>query len=199
MHYKEEKILTIATLHDGHFFSKMADEYGIERRFIQQLINTNQLMKVCSGTYCLPDTPLDFYYIFSYFHKHAIFDLVSSLMLHGQIDLCEQPLEIAMPRGSNTSRYDKTMYHVQTRLPLYYKSGITPIRSISNHDVLTYNLPMTYVHLLLSSTYKDQPWLKPLLLNYIQSNGIESLYQQAILLRKKDTVEKQLMKLFGTL
>ena len=194
MHYKEEKILSIARIHNGHFFSKMADEYGIERRFIKQLMDSNHLIKVCSATYCLPNTSLDYYYIFSYFHKQAVFDLRASLMLHGMFYENNEPIEIALPRGSNTSRYDKDKYIVQTRLPLYYKSGIISVCSFSNHEVLTYNLPMTYVHLLLSVKYKDTSWLKISVNEYIKKNGVEPIYQQAILIRKKESIEKQLKK-----
>ncbi len=195
MHYKEEKLLSIATAHNGHFFSKMADEYGIERRFIQQLIQSNQLLKVSSGAYCLPDTIIDYPYIFAYFHKHCVFDLTTSLMLHGLIAYDDRVIEIALPRGSNTTRYNETNYFIQTRQPLIYSQGITKVKTFTNHSVHTYNLEMTLVHLILSPIYRKQDWFHHLLLEYLLSHDSKLLYQQAILIRKKEVVEKYITEL----
>ena len=195
MHYKEEKLLSIATAHNGHFFSKMADEYGIERRFIQQLIQSNQLLKVSSGAYCLPDAIIDYPYIFAYFHKHCVFDLTTSLMLHGLIAYDDRVIEIALPRGSNTTRYNETNYFIKTRQPLIYSQGITKVKTFTNHSVHTYNLEMTLVHLILSPKYRKQDWFHHLLLEYLLSHDSKLLYQQAILIRKKEVVEKYITEL----
>lgn len=195
MHYKEEKLLSIASSHHGILFSKMADEHGVERRFIQQLVQKGQLIKHSRGLYILPKANLDLFYINSFYYSKGVYDIDSAFYLHHFINDFPKQFTLTLPKGTHTTRIIKKSIAAKTMDPFYYSKGIVTVKTDYGHKVKAYSLEYAILHLLLVRHCYSQDQVDAFIFNYLTQYGRQALIAAANSCRLQHRLEKVLLRL----
>lgn len=136
MNYKE-RILEIASNNGGYVLRKDLAESGIPSVYLSRMLRSEELVKVASGIYTLPDTFDDDYYTFSLRHPDAVFCRRAALSLHDMTNVRYVRLEANFPRSYNAGYISNAVCHRTSGAK--YETGIEMTRTHFGNMVKCYD------------------------------------------------------------
>ncbi|MCD8286509.1 MAG: type IV toxin-antitoxin system AbiEi family antitoxin domain-containing protein [Clostridia bacterium] len=179
MTYKE-KILEIGSNNSGYVLRKDIVESGIPSIYLYRMLQREELIKVASGIYTLPDTFDDDYLTFSLKHSDAVFCRRAALSLHNMTNVRYIRLEANFPRDYNT-RYISTAICHRCSGPKY-ETGIEQTTTHFGNTVKCYDRERCMCDLFLYDfTYQEEKQFA-VRAYFGNSPDIDKLYKYAKLL-----------------
>lgn len=143
-----DRILTYAKNNCGYITTKEAMALGISRVYLSNLVSNNELERVGSGTYKLPEYPFDYFYIISNCSKNMCFSHLSALYLHEMTDRVPLIYEITVPYNYSGNLLNMESVSIKYVSHKIFNLGLMDIKTINGLPVKCYNLERTICDLI---------------------------------------------------
>lgn len=158
----------LADSNSGYFSSKTAQEQGVSRWQIQELLKNGEIQKVRYGLYALKDVIPDELFITQLLCPKAIFSHETALFLNGYSDQIPFVYTLSVPHGyiSKTLSASYDVRHVANETS---GLGITVVKSELGNDLKVYNIERTLCELLHKPSELNKERFIPALQAYMKS------------------------------
>ncbi len=100
---KTDVIKQLIEQNNGILTSKMADENGIHRQYLKNLVNSGYLVKLSRGVYSKPDKDVNEFYLMGQKYKSGIFSHNTALYFYDLTDRTPFILDMTFPSNMRIS------------------------------------------------------------------------------------------------
>ena len=180
---------------NGYFSSKTANDFGVTRWKLLELLHSGEIQKVRYGLYALKDIIPDELFITQLFCRKAIFSHETALFLNGYSDQIPFKYTLSVPHGyiskTLSERYD--IRHVAKETAT---EGIILVKSDLGNELRVYCIERTLCELLHKPSELDKQRFIPALKQYLHSKEKDILSLMSF--AKMFHVEKRLLPYLET-
>lgn len=164
-----EELLEIAKESNGFVSATDVTDRGLPRRLLTEAVESNVLVKVERGLYCLPDAWEDEYLVAQHRFKRGIFSHETSLYLLGLSDRAPETLTLTFPRGYNTSAVLKEGLVARTVDKRMYDLGKTTLVTPYGNEVVGYGAERSLCDMMRRRSLPDTQEFNPAIKAYLAS------------------------------
>lgn len=191
MNYND-KILKIIKKNDGYVTTKEIDEYGIERKFLTNMVKTGSLIRIARGYYGLPNYIEDEYYKIASKSKNARFSMATALYLHNLSNRTPLVYNVTLPVG-----YSGVLQKEKNVILNFVKRDILDLGAIEMESpfgikIKVYDVERTICDIIKNKNKIDAEIFSNALKNYAmsKSKNLSKLTKYA----KKMKIEKKVIE-----
>lgn len=170
--------------YDGVITTKIAEENGIHREYLRELVREGDLERVAHGVYITPEIWEDQMMILQLRRNKMIYSHETALYLHDLTDRDPVQYVVTVPHGYNPTRLKKEGLIVHTVKRELFELGVCYKETTFGHKVKIYDIERTICDILRDRNNQDPSIVNDAIKRY---------------LRKKDKDLNKLMKYAGLL
>ena len=133
-----EIIESIMKINNGYVTSKLLDDLGIHRMYLNSLWKKGIVKKVASGIYMDANKEEDKYYVFNLSMPNSIYSHMTALYFHGLSNkVPNEKYDITVRKGYNSAHLKKhESFHVMDDI---YELGLTEVQTPMGNTVRVYD------------------------------------------------------------
>ena len=150
------KILEYVKNNNGYITTKEAEDLGVHKNFLSNLVNDKKMERVGVGVYKLPKYPLDNFYILSKCSKNMCYSYATSLYLHNMSDRIPLIYDVTVPyhySGNLLHNESVSLHYVKDNI---FDIGKTKIKTINDLTVQCYDLERTLCDIIKDKNRMDK-------------------------------------------
>lgn len=191
------KLMELVLNNDGHITTKQVVDNNINKMALKRLCDRNQLERISTGYYCLPNTFSDDYYKVLSKSKSAIFSYSTALYLHGLSDRTPIYFDITVPRGygGNLQGISNIYLHYVDKDIL--NLGMQEMKSPLGMNIKCYDVERTICDLIKDKNNMDKEIYSKALKEYARRKDKDLL--KLAKYAKKLNIEKELVDVMEVL
>lgn len=192
-----DKILDYAKENNGYITTKEAENLGVNRTFLSNLVNDKKIERVGTGIYKLPEYPIDNFYILSIGSKNVCYSHATSLYLHNMSDRIPLVYDITVPynySGNLLNDENVSLRYVKDDI---FELGMIDIKTINNLTVKCYDLERTLCDIIKDKNRMDKEIYSRGLKEYARNKNKDIL--KLVKYAKKIDIEDEVVELMEVL
>lgn len=180
--------------YDGVITTKDAENEGIHRQYLRELMDDGELVRVSYGIYMTKDSWEDGLYFQQLRKKKMIYSHETALYLHNLTDRDPLKYVVTFPSGYNPSKLKDNGFIVHTVKKEFFDLGVLLIETNFGNKVKTYNMERTICDILRDRNNQDPAILIESLKEYFKrkDKNLNLLMSYAKILRVEAILEPYL-------
>jgi predicted transcriptional regulator of viral defense system len=164
-----QALLDIASKNNGFITVSQAENAGIARSRLSEMVRAGGIERVERGVYRLADSWEDEFLVAQLRFSKGIFSDGTALFLHDFTDRTPERLTMTFPRSYNGTRPRSSGIVVRTCRNDIMEFGMTTIRTPAGNTVKAYDLERTLCDVLRGQTNIDVQVVNPAMKSYVRS------------------------------
>lgn len=180
--------------YDGVITTKDAENEGIHRQYLRELMDDGELVRVSYGIYMTKDNWEDGLYFQQLRKKKMIYSHETALYLHNLTDRDPIKYVVTVPSGYNPSKLKKNGLIVHTVKKEFFELGVLLIETNFGNKVKAYNMERTICDILRDRNNQDPAILGEAIKQYFKrkDKNLNLLMEYAKTLRVDTILEPYL-------
>lgn len=179
------KLETLLENSNGVISTKLAEDHGIHREYLNQFVKQGKLERVAYGIYITPETWEDKMLILQLKREKMVYSHETALYIHDLTDRDPIAYAVTVPSGYNGRNLKKDGLIVYTIKKELLNLGICIKKTSFGNDIRTYDIERTVCDILRDKNNQDVAVLSDALKRYVkrQDKDLNKLMKYANIFR----------------
>ncbi len=151
----KERLIVLIDEHGGIITTKKAENHGIHRQYLSQLVEDGFIERVSQGVYITPDVWEDQMMIHQLKKNLMIYSHETALYLHDLTDRDPIQYVVTVPHGYNPTKLKREGLKVHTIKKELFELGVCHKETVFGHQVKTYDMERSICDILRDRNNQD--------------------------------------------